>query len=44
MREQIWAGDKVQGNVNILIGVSFFAASIVGTRLWGHMLLVPSAP
>jgi hypothetical protein len=43
MREQVWAADKVAGNVNILIGVGFFAASIVGIRVWGHMLLVPSA-
>jgi hypothetical protein len=43
MREQVWAADKIGGNMNILVGIGFFAASIVGTRVWGHLLLVPSA-
>ncbi|PVF94530.1 hypothetical protein CPB86DRAFT_636359 [Serendipita vermifera] len=44
MREQIWAADKAPGNLSILIGTGFFAASIVATRLWGSMLLVPTTP
>lgn len=44
MNEQIWAQDKLAGNINILVGAGFFAASIMATRLWGHFLLVPSAP
>ncbi|CAG7847862.1 SubName: Full=Uncharacterized protein {ECO:0000313/EMBL:CCA77846.1} [Serendipita indica DSM 11827] len=42
MREQVWAADKIGGNISILIGVSFFTASIIATRQWGSLLLVPS--
>jgi hypothetical protein len=40
MREQIWAQDKLAGNVTVLVGTTFFAASIVATRVWGYMLLI----
>ena len=43
MREQVWAADKIGGNVSIMIGASFFAASIIATRQWGSLLLVPSS-
>ncbi|KAG8813049.1 hypothetical protein FRC19_002695 [Serendipita sp. 401] len=43
MREQVFAPEKIGGNVSIVVGVTFFAASIVATRQWGFLLLVPSA-
>lgn len=45
MHEQIWAPEKMAGNVNILTGVGVFLGGIVVARTLGDFLalMVPSA-
>jgi hypothetical protein len=39
LREQVWAPEKIQGNLNILTAVSLFAGGIAVARFWGDMLI-----
>ena len=45
MREQIWAPEKIPGNISIVTGVGMFAGGIVLTRTFGEFLalMVPTA-
>lgn len=45
MREQIWAAEKMPGNISILTGVGVFAGGIVFARTMGDFmaLMVPTA-
>lgn len=45
MREQIWAPEKMPGNISILAGVGVFVGGIVVARTMGDFmaLMVPSA-
>lgn len=45
MREQIWAPEKMPGNISILTGVGVFAGGIVVARTMGDFLalMVPTA-
>lgn len=45
MREQIWAPEKIPGNISILTGVGVFAGGIVIARTFGDFmaLMVPMA-
>lgn len=45
MREQIWAPEKMPGNISILTGVGVFAGGIILTRSFGEFLalMVPTA-
>jgi hypothetical protein len=39
MREQIWAPEKLAGNLNILTGVSMFIGGIIVVRTWGDLMI-----
>ena len=39
MREQVFAPDKIAGNLSILTAVSLFSGGIVAARLWGDLLI-----
>ncbi|KIJ63994.1 hypothetical protein HYDPIDRAFT_154964 [Hydnomerulius pinastri MD-312] len=39
MREQVWAPEKLPGNISILTGVGVFAAGVVAARTWGDILV-----
>ncbi|KAF9220367.1 hypothetical protein BS17DRAFT_348791 [Gyrodon lividus] len=39
MREQVWAPEKLPGNIGILTGVGMFAAAVFATRSWGDILV-----
>ena len=41
MREQIWAPEKLPGNVNIVAGLAVFFGGIFAMRTWGE-LMVPA--
>lgn len=41
MREQLWAPEKIPGNISIVTGVGMFVAGIVVARRWGE-LMVPA--
>lgn len=45
MREQIWAPEKLAGNISILTGVGVFAGGIIIARTMGDLLasMVPVA-
>lgn len=45
MREQIWAPEKMPGNISILTGVGVFLGGIVVARTFGDFvaLMVPTA-
>ncbi|KZT24353.1 hypothetical protein NEOLEDRAFT_1067730 [Neolentinus lepideus HHB14362 ss-1] len=39
MREQVFAPEKMAGNINIATAVSVFAFGIFAVRTWGDLLL-----
>ncbi|KIK97588.1 hypothetical protein PAXRUDRAFT_31709 [Paxillus rubicundulus Ve08.2h10] len=39
MREQVWAPEKLSGNISILTGVGMFAAGVFAARSWGDILV-----
>lgn len=39
MREEIWAPEKIPGNLSILTGVVVFFGGIAAIRTWGEMLI-----
>jgi hypothetical protein len=39
MREQVFAPDKIAGNLSILTAVSLFSGGIVVARVWGDLLI-----
>ncbi|KZS91806.1 hypothetical protein SISNIDRAFT_515872 [Sistotremastrum niveocremeum HHB9708] len=39
MREEVWAPEKLPGNISILTGVAVFVAGIVSVRLWGEVMI-----
>ena len=39
LREQIFAPEKLPGNINILTGVGVFLGGILFVRRWGDMLI-----
>lgn len=41
MREQIWAPEKLPGNLSIVTGVGMFVGGILAVRTWGE-LMVPA--
>lgn len=41
LRTEIYAPDKLPGNLSILTGVAIFAAGIAAVRTWGELMLPP---
>lgn len=41
IREEVFAPEKLSGNINIFAAVGVFAAGVLATRTWGD-LLVPA--
>ena len=39
MREEIWAPEKLPGNLSILTGVVVFFGGIAAIRTWGEMMI-----
>ncbi|KAI0933063.1 hypothetical protein AcW1_000006 [Taiwanofungus camphoratus] len=39
MREEIWAPEKLPGNISILTGLAVFFGGIAAFRTWGEMLI-----
>ncbi|KIM54950.1 hypothetical protein SCLCIDRAFT_335422 [Scleroderma citrinum Foug A] len=39
IREEIWAPEKLPGNVSIVTGVVVFAAGVFAARTWGDILV-----
>lgn len=39
MRDEIWAPEKLPGNLSILTGVVVFFGGIAAIRTWGDMLI-----
>ncbi|KAF9235086.1 hypothetical protein BU15DRAFT_51798 [Melanogaster broomeanus] len=39
LREQLWAPEKLPGNISILTGVTMFAAGVFAARTWGEVLV-----
>jgi hypothetical protein len=39
LREQIFAPDKLPGNISLVTGVSVFVGGIVAVRTWGEMMV-----
>ncbi|KAF8839764.1 hypothetical protein BDN67DRAFT_728684 [Paxillus ammoniavirescens] len=39
LREQVWAPEKLPGNISILTGVGMFAAGVFAARSWGDILV-----
>ncbi|KIJ15821.1 hypothetical protein PAXINDRAFT_76614 [Paxillus involutus ATCC 200175] len=39
VREQVWAPEKLPGNISILTGVGMFAAGVFAARSWGDILV-----
>jgi len=39
LREEIWAPEKLPGNVNILVSLTLFLGGIAATRTWGELLI-----
>ncbi|KAL0959211.1 hypothetical protein HGRIS_014490 [Hohenbuehelia grisea] len=39
MREEIWAADKLPGNINIVAGLGMFIGGILAVRTWGGLMI-----
>jgi len=39
MREEVWAPEKLPGNVSILTGLVVFFGGIAAIRTWGDMMI-----
>ncbi|KAJ6551831.1 hypothetical protein B0H19DRAFT_1031261 [Mycena capillaripes] len=39
LREEIFAPEKIGGNLSLLTGVGMFVGSILAFRKWGHMMV-----
>ncbi|KAI6032590.1 hypothetical protein F5J12DRAFT_177245 [Pisolithus orientalis] len=39
IREEIFAPEKVSGNISIITGVAVFAAGVFSARTWGDILV-----
>lgn len=39
LRNEIWAADKLPGNINILTGVTLFFGGIAAVRTWGELMI-----
>ncbi|KZV94782.1 hypothetical protein EXIGLDRAFT_644857 [Exidia glandulosa HHB12029] len=39
MREEIWAPEKLPGNISIATGVGLFVAGVVVVRTWGELMI-----
>ena len=39
LRQQVYAPEKIQGNISIVTGVGMFLGGIVAVRLWGEALV-----
>jgi hypothetical protein len=39
LREQIYAPDKIQGNISLVTGLGMFLAGIVVVRTWGDLMI-----
>lgn len=39
MRDQVWAPEKLPGNISILTGVGVFIGGIVVVRTWGELMI-----
>ncbi|KAG6334859.1 hypothetical protein ID866_4235 [Astraeus odoratus] len=39
IREEIWAPEKLPGNIGIVTGVAVFAAGVFAARTWGDILV-----
>ncbi|KAF4585181.1 hypothetical protein EYR40_002018 [Pleurotus pulmonarius] len=39
LREQIWAPEKLSGNISIVTGVGMFIGGIVAVRTWGDLMI-----
>lgn len=40
IRTQVFAPEKREGNISLLVGLSMFAGGIIGVRLFGDALVV----
>ncbi|KAF9069331.1 hypothetical protein BDP27DRAFT_1222790 [Rhodocollybia butyracea] len=39
LREQVYAPEKLPGNISVLTGVGLFLGGIVAVRAWGDLLI-----
>ncbi|KAF5346498.1 hypothetical protein D9756_010043 [Leucocoprinus leucothites] len=39
LRTEIWAPEKLPGNINILTGVTLFFGGIAAVRTWGELMI-----
>ncbi|KAK7461784.1 hypothetical protein VKT23_008216 [Stygiomarasmius scandens] len=39
MREEVWAPEKLPGNISFVTGIGLFAAGVFAVRNWGDMLI-----
>ncbi|CAL1697223.1 unnamed protein product [Somion occarium] len=39
MREEVWAAEKLPGNVNIVTGLALFFGGIFAIRTWGDQMI-----
>lgn len=39
LRNEIWAADKLPGNINILTGLTLFFGGIAAVRTWGELMI-----
>ncbi|TCD62523.1 hypothetical protein EIP91_006773 [Steccherinum ochraceum] len=44
MREQVWAPEKLPGNINIVAGLAVFFGGIFTMRTWGELMLARQDP
>jgi hypothetical protein len=39
LREEVWAPDKMSGNLSIMTGIGMFIGGIVAVRTWGELMI-----
>jgi hypothetical protein len=39
LRTEVWAPEKLPGNINVLTGITLFLGGIAAVRTWGELMI-----